>query len=105
MESLIDSLPSIIFASIAMVLGAGVTLFVANRSGIGEISQAVDRENDRLVAAQSQRIKLLEKRVEELERELDISNKRNDELVKRIDLLEKLVTDEQIRRILHDGGA
>ena len=88
-----------------MVLGAGVTLFVANRSGIGEISQAVDRENDRLVAAQSQRIKLLEKRVEELERELDISNKRNDELVKRIDLLEKLVTDEQIRRILHDGGA
>lgn len=102
MESLIESLPSIIIAAIAMVVGAGLTLWVANRSGIGEISQAVDRENDRLVAAQAQRIKLLEKRVEELERELELEKRANKDLIRRIDLLEKLVSDEQIRKVLHD---
>ena len=93
-----DSLPSIILASVAMIVGAGVTMWLSNRAGVGEVSQAADRENDRLVAAQAGRIKLLETRVTELEKELLVERTRNEELVKRIDLLEKLVADDQIRR-------
>ena len=98
MEGLVDSLPSIILASVAMIVGAGVTMWLSNRAGVGEVSQAADRENDRLVAAQAGRIKLLETRVTELEKELLVERTRNEELVKRIDLLEKLVADDQIRR-------
>jgi TolA-binding protein len=96
MESLIDALPSVIVSSLVAVIGAGITLFVANRAGVGDISQAVDRENDRLVAKQAQRIELLEKEVEELK----ASNRTKDimitQLTERIDELERLVSDQQI---------
>lgn len=98
MEGLVDSVPSIIISTVAMVFGAGLTLFIANRAGIGDISLAVDRENDRLVAKQAERIALLEKEVLELRADNLEKEKTILKLTKRIDDLERLVSDEQLRR-------
>jgi len=96
MENLIDALPSVLIASIVSILGAGITLIIATRSGVGDIAVAVDRENDRLVAKQAQRIELLEKEVKELQEE----NAQKDiiirQLTQRIDDLERLISDNQI---------
>jgi len=103
MEGLIDALPSVLISSLVAVLGAGITLWVANRSGVGDISQAVDRENDRLVAKQASRLKLLEMEIEELKAENRAKEIIIDKLTERIDELEKVVSDQQIE--LNKRGA
>lgn len=103
MEGLIEALPSVLVSSLVAVVGAGLTLFVANRSGVGDISQAVDRENDRLVAKQAERLKLLETQVKELKAENETKQIIIDTLTERIDELERLVSDQQIE--LRNRGA
>ena len=82
---------------------ATLTLIVAKRSGVSEIQAVISRESDRLVMTQAKRIELLEVRVRELEEQLAESLTREKKYISRIDKLERLVTDEQIRKILHEG--
>jgi len=101
-EHIGDSLPAIISTAIAMITMSAITLFVARKSGISDLQAVVSRESDRLVMTQAKRIELLETRVKELEEHLAASIAREKEAMRRIDKLEKLVSDEQIRKLLHD---
>ena len=103
MEGLIEALPSILISSLVAIMGAVGTLFVANRAGVGDISQAVDRENDRLVAKQKERIDLLETEVAVLKADNAAKQIIIDRLTERIDELERLVSDQQIE--LNKRGA
>lgn len=96
-----DSLPSIISTTIAMIVLSAMTLFVARKSGVGEIQSAVAEANQRLTDTQAERISLLEKKVEELEAEVEKRDVIIAKQEKRIDALEKIVSDEQLRRLLH----
>lgn len=98
-EGVGDSLPAIIATAIAMIAMSGLTLLVAKKSGVSDITAAASRESERLVEAQAKRIKLLERQMADLlvEREKDRAalKKAN----QRIDDLEKLISDEQLRRL------
>lgn len=100
-ESVGDSIPAIIATTIAMIFMSSLTLLVARKAGIGDISERADEVGDRLVARQAETIKLLEKRVASLEAELDAALLREKKANQRIDALERLVSDEQIRKSLH----
>lgn len=104
LEGLGESLPSILATSIAMIFMSGLTLLVARRAGIGEMSARADEVSDRLVARQAETIQLLEARVVNLERELADALAREKLAQERIDALERLVSDEQIRKALRGGG-
>lgn len=103
LESVGDSLPSIISTTIAMIVLSGLTLIIYNKTGAGAIAQAASRESDRLIMTQAKRIELLEVKVSELEKLLAESMQREKEYIERIDALEKLVSDDQIRKVLHGG--
>lgn len=94
-----DSLPSIIAATMAMITMSGITLFVARKSGVGDITKAASRESDRLVKAQTRRIELLEQRVAELEIERDEWRAEREDYLSRIDKLEKAIADDIIARV------
>lgn len=98
-ESVGESLPSIISTTIAMIVLSIITLGVARKSGVGDIQRAVSEENDRLVAKQSERIRLLEEEVNELK----ILNAQKDAtilvLTARIDDLERLFSDRELRKL------
>lgn len=102
MEELIKALPAVLVQGFVLAMVAIAALVLANRAGLGDVSKAVDRETDRLVATQAERIKLLEGRVEDLESQLELERQINESLTKRIDDLERLVSDEQIRKILRE---
>ena len=95
-EQVGDSLPAIFSTAIAMIVMALVTLYVARKSGVTDLQQAVGRESDRLIMAQSKRIKLLEEEVERLKAEGVKKDELIEKLTARIDALEKVVSDEQI---------
>ena len=99
-----DTLPSIIAATIAMVSMSGITLFVARKSGVGDITKAASRESDRLVRAQNARLKLLEQRVAELEVERDEWREERREYLARIDKLEKAIANELIAKVPNGGS-
>ena len=99
LSSIGDTLPSIVSTTIAMIFLSGLTLFVANRAGIGDISVRADAVSDRLVERQADEIQLLEKRVKYLEDELSLALEREKRANERIEALERLVSDEQIRKL------
>lgn len=92
-----DSLPSIISTTIAMIFMSIATLFVANKAGIGEISDRVERANEALVKRQSETIQLLEKRVASLEIELAETRTAYLQAQKRLDELEEYIINEKIK--------
>lgn len=98
-----DTLPSIIAATIAMIAMSGLTLFVAKKSGVGDITKAASRESDRLVRAQNARLKLLEQRVAELEIERDEWRDERREYLARIDKLEKVIASDLISKVPNGG--
>lgn len=100
MDFLADTLPAASMTAIIAIVGAAITIWLANRAGLGDISQAVDKETDRLVEAQAARIKLLEVEVADLREKYAASLAREHELLLRVDKLERLITDEQIKRVL-----
>jgi hypothetical protein len=98
-EGVGDSLPAILSTAVAMIVMSIITLVVAKRSGVSDIQAVASRESDRLVKAQAGQIKVLKDdaarkdiRIQKLEKALA------DAFI-RIDKLEKLVTNDQIKKL------
>ena len=104
MIDIADSIPSIVAATVAMISMSGMTLFVARKSGVGDISKAASRESDRLVKAQTRRIEVLEQRVAELEEERKEWRQDREDYLKRIDDLEKALSDKYILKVSEGGN-
>ena len=99
LEGMGDSLPSIVSTTIAMIVLSVITLGIARKSGVGELQRAVSEENDRLVAKQSERIRILEHEVEELKTQVARKEATILALTARIDDLERLFSDRELMRL------
>jgi hypothetical protein len=94
-----DSLPAIIATAIAMIGMSGLTLFVAKKSGVSDIQAVASRESDRLVKAQEGQIKILKEDAKRDRAHIVRLEEKLERAFTRIDLLEKLITDDQLRKL------
>jgi len=100
MFDMIELLTPISLSALIGIGGALGTIWLSRKAGLGDISEAVGRESDRLIMTQSERIKLLEKRVAELEAQLCQALEREKALQERVDDLEKVIAREFTKRAL-----
>jgi hypothetical protein len=97
-----DSLPAILTTAIAMVVMSIITLVVAKRSGVSDIQDAASAASDRLVKAQAGQIKILEADAKKKDARILKLEIALESAFKRIDVLEKQFTDDQLKKMERD---
>lgn len=100
MDSIAVALITVVMTAIVATILAGIGWYFARKSGLGDIQQTVTKETDRLVAAQRERIELLETQVQNLTERLvhlESESKRDKREILR---LRKVIAD----RFLEEGN-